>query len=125
MDKMESGDYMCIDKPFWAFKEEHEDSEELATDDEDEEGWPERKMRQAFLKTVKDDVSLWTKPPSEHPECKWVMMKDAWFRLDKLTRRTEYCDPFNFPTTDFYSHYHSWGVNALLESEVRPLFVPV
>ena len=102
------------------FKELHGfDDEIMDADDSDEALW------QGYLDAQNKTGDMFAKPVDEHPEWKWVMMKDTHYKLDLLRRRSTYCDPYRFPSMHFYGHYHGYGVTSLLESEVSCSIVVV
>ncbi|TKA66115.1 hypothetical protein B0A55_09839 [Friedmanniomyces simplex] len=115
LNAKERNEYICIDQPFWEFKEEHQALDEFRGDAN-----PPRKLRQAWIKESERASTgrKWAKSAIECPGWNGVMMKEAWVQFDLLRRKSSYCDPFYFPTLDFYSHYHNWGINDLLDSQM-------
>lgn len=56
--------------------------------------------------------------PEKHPGHKWVIMFNAYMKLDWLQRKARYCNPDNFDM-DLYNDWYSWGLTEILENMVR------
>ncbi|KAK5685226.1 hypothetical protein LTS10_003303 [Elasticomyces elasticus] len=146
MDALAPDAYICVKRPFWDFKEEHkhedyldedeiEHQHESESDDEDEgdedmdedvqmsnyEDGQRRTMWTAYVDEQKSSMGEWPTQAEERPERKWIMMKDAWSRLDLLERKSSYCEPGNFRSIYFYSRYQSYGLNEILEGQMLDL----
>ena len=84
---------MCMVVPPWA-------ADELALEDDEDRGVP-----------------VHSKPASEHPEWKWVVMDETWMIMTEWHRRASYCDPDNFDMY-IYNDWLAWGLNELHENLV-------
>jgi len=65
-------------------------------------------------KTARDVRS---KPASEHPDWKWVVMDETWMIMTEWHRRASYCDPDNFDM-HIYSDWLGYGSQELQENLV-------
>ncbi|KAK5726121.1 hypothetical protein LTR17_013023 [Elasticomyces elasticus] len=140
VDALAPDAYICINRPFWDFKEEHrkdeffnEDDVEDTNEDEamdedsgdkdkdmnrDSKDKPRRTMWGAYVDEMQETARKWPTTADERPEAKWIMMKDAWSRFDLLEVKSSYCEPGNFRSMYFYSRYQSYGLNELLEGQM-------
>ena len=78
-------------------------AEELALEDDEERGVP-----------------VHSKPASEHPDWKWVVMDETWMIMTEWHRRASYCDPDNFDM-HIYNDWFAWGLSELHENLVSRL----
>ncbi|USP81136.1 hypothetical protein yc1106_08410 [Curvularia clavata] len=53
--------------------------------------------------------------PEKHPGHKWVMMFNAYMKLDWLMRKARYCNPDNFGMY-IYNDWYSYGLTEILEN---------
>jgi hypothetical protein len=61
-----------------------------------------------------------SKPASEHPDWKWVVMDETWMIMTEWHRRASYCDPDNFDMY-IYNDWLGWGLQELHENLVSRL----
>ncbi|KAK4890628.1 hypothetical protein LTR27_010667 [Elasticomyces elasticus] len=118
-DAMEPDAYLCINRPYWDFHGEHIVRDDVFESDE----YPPDVVRRLW-QDDEDSSRRAGKPATDFPEWKWAMMKDADIKLDILRRKAEYCDPNNFPSMHFYSHYHNYGVSELLDGQLALFYEP-
>lgn len=88
-------EYACIGKPSWA--EEN---------DEDRDGDGEQSRL------------VWRKPSSEHPEWKWVMLRESFDLLDAAHKDVDKRDPDVFGMY-IYNDFLGYGIIEVLENMVR------
>lgn len=86
-------EYACIGKPPWA--------EEI---DDDVDG--------------EKSKLVWKKPASEHPEWKWVMLRESFDLLDTAHKDTDHRDPDVFGMY-IYNDFLGYGIIEVLENMVR------
>lgn len=92
--------YICIDRPLWG--REDADDPELEHDELPEDEESDR---------------LWQKPAAEHPEWKWVLLKESFEMLNEWCRLAQYCDPDSFGMYVF-NDFHGYGLIEILENAV-------
>ncbi|KAK5682264.1 hypothetical protein LTS10_005390 [Elasticomyces elasticus] len=112
LDAIPPNAYLCTSQPFWDFRQEHRGERKFSNDPN-----PPSMLRKAFYNDKTKD-RYFLKPASNFPDWKWIMTKSAWYAYDLLRRKTTYCDPDYFGAMHFYSHYHNWGVNHLLDQQM-------
>ncbi|KAK5732197.1 hypothetical protein LTR17_010774 [Elasticomyces elasticus] len=108
LDAFQPTDYLCIDRPCWHFEQEYSNSEER----EDS-----IKIHEAYHSDSQTEAR-WLKPASDHPNWKWVMMKDAYSRSDDLRTKASYCDPEKNFDMYTYNDFHAYGVAEVLDSQL-------
>ncbi|KAK4493831.1 hypothetical protein PRZ48_015016 [Zasmidium cellare] len=94
-------EYICFPRPSWG---RDDDSEE------EDEGKPH-----------KDDESrsMYKKPASEHPDWKWITMKESHDLLVEWNRLSACCNPSNF-NAYIYNDFHGYGiVDLVLEEAIK------
>ncbi|CAK4032400.1 Hypothetical predicted protein [Lecanosticta acicola] len=82
-------EYICLTKPYYAYKDDNEDENEDEEGEEEDEG-----------------ESIFNKLASNHPDWTYTIMAESW--------RNFFTNPDNFDM-HIYSDWHSWGVFELLE----------
>ncbi|KAK3641412.1 hypothetical protein LTR56_006922 [Elasticomyces elasticus] len=108
LDAFQSTDYLCVDQPFWHYRQKN-----TANGEEEEEY---SKLHKAYHDNPANEQH-WLKPASDHPEWKWVMMKDAYSKVDNLRTKASYCDPENYGMY-IYNDFHAYGVAEVLDSQL-------
>ncbi|KAK3658006.1 hypothetical protein LTR56_000786 [Elasticomyces elasticus] len=108
LDAFQPTDYLCIDRPCWHFEQEHSNSEER----EDS-----IKIHEAYHSDPQTEAR-WLKPATDHPDWKWVMMKNAYSRSDDLRTKASYCDPEKNFDMYIYNDFHAYGVAEVLDSQL-------
>ncbi|CAI9632056.1 unnamed protein product [Alternaria burnsii] len=108
-------DYVCIPHPFFDVEDRNWLNWTL-----DPDAYIEDKLEvfEKLYKPIDDKFrkdGVFKAPPSKFPEHKWVMMWDAWLKVDLLGRKTKYCDPDDFGM-QLYQDWQGWGIQEILEN---------
>ncbi|KAI5360710.1 hypothetical protein Slin15195_G086260 [Septoria linicola] len=90
-------EYICLDQPPWARERDDEDDD----DDENEE-------------PLDSGEKLFEKPASEHPDHKWILMRESLELLSDNCKETMQRDPDNFGMY-VYNDYFWYAVIDLIE----------
>lgn len=110
-------EYICFSRPMFDIK-----AENWVTWSEDPDAHvDEEEVYEKLVKPIwekEKEQGIQGSPPEKHPEHKWVMMFNAYMKLDWLMRKARYCDPDNFGMY-IYNDWYSYGLTEILENMVR------
>lgn len=111
-------DYICIPRHFFDFQGENWLARQNKSSDYVSNKTFNKRYKSYLEEVVK--MNLFKASPSDHPGHKWVIMWNAYLKMDLLGRKAEYCNPDNF-NMNMYTDWRGWGMQEILEREVRVL----
>ncbi|SMR44509.1 unnamed protein product [Zymoseptoria tritici ST99CH_3D1] len=102
-------EYVCTDQPPWAESDSEDD------DDDDEEGEEEEDDEE---EDGQEEIDVHGEPLSDHPNCKWMMLKECFDLLDDLATDADRRCPDQF---GMYVHndFYGYGMMEVLENMLR------